>query len=351
MLRNLVFLLSWVTVSCHPPCSPESQYQELLRVRYGSSHEDILANRRPCDESRPPPMNRTEALGVRVYDLFPFNAECDVLEVRLRELYPVVDRFVVVESVFTERGDRRHLVFGATECARRWAFAEAKITYVVNDDVAKNKAEGFPDRDWRFYHMAYIAGWKALTALVTVGADDLVIIGDLDEIVSAASVRQAVADTETRRWHTVSQFFMYTMNHCFSSDWPVPGHANSFRFPTLVRGSELDAKNERATIDARGAAYGQAGRYGALTAGGAHISWRAGVVELALKIRSNVEQTGRNAALDGLKTLDDVRALLADTHDGKGCTFAPQFCHRIQACPRTVWRPAWWLNNQRRYVF
>ena len=42
----------------------------------------------------------------KIYDCFTFFNEMDLLEIRLNELDPVVDRFVLVEATVTQRGRR-----------------------------------------------------------------------------------------------------------------------------------------------------------------------------------------------------------------------------------------------------
>ena len=48
---------------------------------------------------------------VKVYDFVPFNAELDVLEMRLYELNDTVDYFVILESTLTHRAMRKPLFY------------------------------------------------------------------------------------------------------------------------------------------------------------------------------------------------------------------------------------------------
>ena len=64
-----------------------------------SSDETLRVDERPCRR--------------KVYDGFMFFNELDLLEIRLRELYDVVDTFVVVEATVTFSGHPRELVFEA----------------------------------------------------------------------------------------------------------------------------------------------------------------------------------------------------------------------------------------------
>ena len=69
-----------------------------------------------------------------LYDCFLFFNELDMLELRLRELGSVVDRFVLVESAWTFQGKRKPMIFKENQSRfARWA---DKIIHVaVHDDI------------------------------------------------------------------------------------------------------------------------------------------------------------------------------------------------------------------------
>ncbi|KAF5805213.1 putative beta-1,4-mannosyl-glycoprotein 4-beta-N-acetylglucosaminyltransferase [Helianthus annuus] len=62
-----------------------------------------------------------------VYDAILFNNELDLLELRWRELYPYVTKFIILESNMTFTGMPKPLVFDSNRA--RFAFAEDKIVY------------------------------------------------------------------------------------------------------------------------------------------------------------------------------------------------------------------------------
>lgn len=62
-----------------------------------------------------------------VYDAMIFSVELDLLELRIRELYDVVEKFIVVESNVTFSGKARNVLYPAH--ADRFAFAKGKIIY------------------------------------------------------------------------------------------------------------------------------------------------------------------------------------------------------------------------------
>ena len=63
----------------------------------------------------------------KVIDAIIFANELDLLEIRLRELYSVVDKFVIVESATTFTGNPKPTHFHNNR--KRFAFAEDKIVY------------------------------------------------------------------------------------------------------------------------------------------------------------------------------------------------------------------------------
>ncbi len=113
----------------------------------------------------------TDSAGGQVWDCFYFNNELDLLEFRLTELDPVVDRFVIVEGDRTYDGTERVLEFARNR--DRFARFESKIVNIV----AKLPEHGMtrPERE-SVQH-------AALRPVVeSAGPRDLLLIGDVDEI-------------------------------------------------------------------------------------------------------------------------------------------------------------------------
>lgn len=109
-----------------------------------------------------------------VWSASTFNNELDVLEIRLRTLDPVVDRFVLAEATVTQRNQPKPLNF--LEHRERFAPWADKITYIAVNDMPGG--EGY-EADWireRFQRNALERG------LADVRGNDRVLISDLDEI-------------------------------------------------------------------------------------------------------------------------------------------------------------------------
>ena len=122
-----------------------------------------------------------------IFDCFTFFNELDILEIRLNEMAPVVDRFVLVEARKTFQGADKPLYFDQNK--DRFAPFLDKIEHVIVD---------FPD-DLGLYRKASSQAWareyyqrdQIGQGLKTATPDDLVIVSDVDEIIRAQTLQHA----------------------------------------------------------------------------------------------------------------------------------------------------------------
>lgn len=120
-------------------------------------------------------------------DCFTFFNELDILEIRLEELYPVVDAFVLVESKQTFRGQDKPLFFAENrDRFSKWA---DKIVHIQTDDksIQFSGKHGMDSWEREYYQRNKITAgldWFDLEP------DDIVMISDVDEI-----PRRAVVET------------------------------------------------------------------------------------------------------------------------------------------------------------
>lgn len=151
----------------------------------------------------------------RLFDCCTFFNEAEILEIRLRELYDVVDGFVVAEATHTHAGQPKELTFPQhRERFRPWS---DKITYVVDDDVV----DGFSWRREAHQRDCLLRG------LTGCRDDDIVIVSDVDEIVrreTAASLRRVEPDCQAVFTLEMDLFF-YRLNYRFRQDWGAAGAA------------------------------------------------------------------------------------------------------------------------------
>lgn len=125
---------------------------------------------------------------VKVYDIFTYNGETDILEIRLNILKDYVDQFIIVEAPTTFSGLKKPLYF--QEQKERFKQFSDKIKYFIIDDYphdqellkladsSSNVPKNGPEH-WRreFYQKESIK--KALTDLQD---EDVCFVGDVDEI-------------------------------------------------------------------------------------------------------------------------------------------------------------------------
>jgi beta-1,4-mannosyl-glycoprotein beta-1,4-N-acetylglucosaminyltransferase len=122
-----------------------------------------------------------------IYDCFAFFNELDLLEIRLEELFPVVDKFVLVEATRTFQGNPKPLYF--RENQDRFQKYMDKIT-VITVDQYPNFWTKF--RKPKPFDLDNHQKEQIKLGLKNAKPDDLVIISDLDEIPSRAGISYCI---------------------------------------------------------------------------------------------------------------------------------------------------------------
>jgi beta-1,4-mannosyl-glycoprotein beta-1,4-N-acetylglucosaminyltransferase len=126
---------------------------------------------------------------MKVFDCFIFFNELDILEIRLNELDPVVDHFVLVEARKTHTGQEKPLHY--LDNKDRFAAFRNKLIHVVVDDFPANLAKGV---EASYYQRERIAD-----GLASAGPQDLIMVSDADEIPSATAIEALISDHSYRR--------------------------------------------------------------------------------------------------------------------------------------------------------
>ncbi|KAI9273947.1 beta-1,4-mannosyl-glycoprotein 4-beta-N-acetylglucosaminyltransferase-like protein [Helicostylum pulchrum] len=118
---------------------------------------------------------------VKVYDAIIFSVELDLLQIRIRELWDVVDTFIILESNATFTGKSKPYTFNQHK--QEFAFASSKIHHVMIQQYALPPGEG------PFYNEAKMR--ESMNAeIVKAGAKtgDMILMSDVDEIIRSKSL-------------------------------------------------------------------------------------------------------------------------------------------------------------------
>ena len=112
---------------------------------------------------------------MKIFDCFMYFDEEQVLDLRLNVLYQNVDYFVIVESIYNHKGEKRNLLFNSQKFEK---FSD-KIIYIVVDDTKeaiKKPHIGGESLVEQHQRNSLMQGIK------TASPDDLIVLSDSDEI-------------------------------------------------------------------------------------------------------------------------------------------------------------------------
>lgn len=166
-----------------------------------------------------------------IYDCFPFFNELDLLEIRLHELDPVVDRFVLIEATRTFQKQPKPLFYADNR--ERFARFHDKIVHVVVDRYPNFFAKFRLPTAWDYDNHQKN---QVARGLVDCRPNDTIIISDLDEIPAAAKVA-AYRDTAGIRVfeQRLSNFFF----NCVATQCPDETHLALRQGEVYWRGSVM----------------------------------------------------------------------------------------------------------------
>ena len=130
---------------------------------------------------------------MKIFDCFMYFDEEQVLDLRLNVLYQNVDYFVIVESTYNHKGEKRNLLFNS----KKFEKFNDKIIYLVYDKIPKlvdpiNETDNEKEKDGKYIMNAlYRENAQRdfiLEGLKSAKKDDLILISDVDEIPKLSSV-------------------------------------------------------------------------------------------------------------------------------------------------------------------
>lgn len=144
----------------------------------------------------------------KVIDAFMFSNEADMLEIRLHELDPVVDHFVILESL--ELHGSRHTKRATLR--DHWHIVkpfEHKVTHVVLEHLEPEYTDAASG--WQRENFQRSALEKPVSKLLN-SPNDIIIVSDCDEIPRAAAIERALPAV-ARGIHRLSlDLYFYNVN-------------------------------------------------------------------------------------------------------------------------------------------
>lgn len=189
---------------------------------------------------------------LRVLDMFSINNEMDILEIRLYELWDVVDEFIIIEETITQRGIRKPLYFNEVKHKKFSKFL-SKIRHIIFDPINYTVC---PEdvACWQNFNPLISSAWEEYKKMTNQYLFDqvLIIVGDLDEITSFESILHLKnCDAAFRILGGNLVFYNYFFNYTFKSDFPVNGIPNGIPI-SLDRPTILIHKNISDNLEVNG---------------------------------------------------------------------------------------------------
>ncbi|WP_145596850.1 hypothetical protein [Candidatus Pelagibacter sp. FZCC0015] len=124
---------------------------------------------------------------MKIFDCFMFFDEDQILDLRLNVLNKYIDYFVIVESTYNHRGEKRNLIFNE----KKYKNFRDKIIYLVYDKIPESVKEVKKKDNKRTKDVKYIMNALyrensqrnfILEGLKDAEDNDMVLISDVDEI-------------------------------------------------------------------------------------------------------------------------------------------------------------------------
>lgn len=258
-----------------------------------------------------------------IIDAFIFGlGEADLLEIRLRELSGIVDRFVAVESLEHHGSANAH----PASCPRVFGDFPGKVEYVALphlEPVFAGPSDSWPREN---YHRNQL-----LPAIerVAQSPDDIVMISDADEIPRASAVE--LISRYRNGPHALSQDFFYYSVNTYLGNWngTVVGTLEQLR----SGGGPQAWRNSRDS-------------WPRVPAGGWHFSYFGGLDRVLSKLRNFAHAQEDSSKLVLCRSEAEIAADMVAGLDIYQRPSVGRLEHRTSDDHRL---PAWFLANRERF--
>lgn len=223
-----------------------------------------------------------------IYDCFIFNNELDLLEIRLNELSDKVDKFVLVEAKKTFTKIDKPLYFNENK-AKFKKFLH-KINHIIVEDF--NEKINIPDwinnsnvfsKNKNIWKNEIIQRNSILKGLEKCKKDDIVLIGDIDEIPNLELIKQ-IKDKNIIYGFEQNLFYYY-LNNISETKWIG---TKAVFFKSLSTPQEIRMSNS----------------FKKVKNGGWHFSFLGGASTIKEKIKSFSHQEYNTKEINNLKRIE-----------------------------------------------
>lgn len=266
---------------------------------------------------------------------FLFNHELDILEIALNTLGPVVDHFVLVESVYTHYGDRKELHYKNNK--ERFKDFDSKIIHVVLDRKPDIPQEVMT---WEHEERSRAQVGRAVSQIEGISDADIFVVVDADEIVDPRVIRflsenEGYPDILRLSFRNCFYGFYWQGEDCLLSVATSVGFLRQNNYDAnRIRGHPFDSNTYWNMGD--GANWG-----------GWHASWCLKSQDLRVKLLSALKGDGERWGDYPTKT--DQGYLLNNIK--KGLWFSDAF--KLRPTPRggDYFAPEYVLSNEERFRY
>ena len=149
---------------------------------------------------------------VQVIDAVIFSVELDLLEIRIKELWPFVDHFIVLEADKTFTGKQKTLLL--KENLERFSWAQQKLRYESYEGL-----EALPPGETPFKNENQMRVQMGNIITRYAKKDDIIICSDVDEIPSAQTIQLLKGcDGFPNNMHLQLKMYFYSFEFFYSDD-------------------------------------------------------------------------------------------------------------------------------------
>jgi beta-1,4-mannosyl-glycoprotein beta-1,4-N-acetylglucosaminyltransferase len=251
-----------------------------------------------------------------IYDCFTFFNEFDILDIRLHEMDPWVDRFVLVESGETFSGNPKPLWFLRNR--HRFEAFLPKIDHLV----APLRRKGTNPWERQSLQRSF-----AMKVLDNCADGDLILISDVDEIIMGMDFAETQGDEKGMTTFYLKNYFYY-MNLLRGGGWPGPVMMSYGTLKSDYDSSLWEARRLRRRCDQR------------IKKGGWHFSNMGGKDAVLLKIQSSCHYD-----ISSYKKMATDEDFLYDLMEGKRTIKG----RKMRVVPIDDSYPIWFKNNLEKF--